>query len=149
MDRYAVIITGDRHGAGDKWARVIRDVLRPTQPHGNPLVVIHGDAPGIDTTAHQMVAMKWPEAVLLPEPADWERAEILLGNRNAAGPIRNEKMLVTLKAFDRAGWNCAVLGFHNFIHNSRGTKNMLDLGAEAGFPTFLFNDRGERERWTR
>lgn len=147
MDRYAVIITGDRHGAGERWASVILSAVSPAQPAKNALVVIHGDAPGIDATAGQAIQLKWPDAVILPEPADWDRAEILLGNRNAAGPIRNEKMLVMLKAFDRAGWNCAVLGFHNFIHNSRGTKNMLDLGAEAGFPTFLFNDKGERERW--
>jgi hypothetical protein len=147
MDRYAVIVTGDRHGHGERWASVILSAISPTQPAKNPIVVIHGDAPGIDTTAGQAIQLKWPDAVILPEPADWDRAEILLGNRNAAGPIRNEKMLVTLRAFARADWNCAVLGFHNFIHNSRGTKNMLDLGAEAGFPTFLFNDKGERERW--
>ena len=145
MERCAAIITGDRNGGTDWESSIIRSI-EPLGPETNPFVIIHGAARGIDAVANGAIGVKYPNAVRLMFPAKWDLYE-LMGNRNGAGPARNGEMLHKLLNFRDAGWQVAVLAFHPFIHNSKGTANMLSQGKRAGVPCFLFNRDGGFERW--
>jgi hypothetical protein len=86
-------------------------------------VVIHGAAAGADALA--ALAAKHLRLDVEPFPADW------YGLGNAAGPIRNEKML-------REGRPDLVLAFHHDIEKSRGTKDMVRRARESGVPVKIF-----------
>lgn len=83
------------------------------------VVLVHGDAPGVDKEA----AAIWESHGLPtePHPADWSR-----GGR--AGPERNARM-VALGA-DR----CIAFP----IHGSKGTIDCMLKAAAAGIPTEVF-----------
>lgn len=51
------------------------------------LVLIHGDAPGVDTVVAERVAELNPSAIIESYPADWKT------HGKKAGPIRNLKMI--------------------------------------------------------
>lgn len=101
-----LLICGDRD-----WQDIhfIRDLMRDL-PQGT--VVIHGAARGADKMAGQIAQ----EMGLTVEsyPANWAV------HGRAAGPIRNRQML-------REGKPTHVWAFHDNIHNSKGTKDMLEL----------------------
>lgn len=91
---------------------------------GEPLVVIHGDAPGADRLAGRL-AKQWG-AEVIAEPADWN----LYGR--AAGPIRNQKMLDdhepdVVYAFRSGG-------------KSTGTDDMVNRARLAEVPTYIVTD---------
>ena len=95
------------------------DVL--AEGSGEPLTIIHGDAPGADRLAKQ-VGKDW-RANVIDEPADWNRYKA------GAGPIRNQKMLDDHKpdvvwAFRSSG-------------KSSGTDDMIKKSKDAGVPTYI------------
>lgn len=57
-----------------------------------------------------------------------------INNKRAAGPVRNLWML-------RWGLPDAVLAFHPFIVNSRGTKNMVEHARKAKIPIIRVIDK--------
>jgi hypothetical protein len=85
-------------------------------------VIIHGDAPGADTIVGNL-ARKYGIANFC-FPAHWETYGL------AAGPIRNMRMLKECKPE-------LVVGFHNDITKSKGTKNMLKIATDAGVKVIL------------
>lgn len=116
-----VLVTGSR-----EWAtpRVIYNVLRslPIDYH----ILIHGDAQGADRMAGKVAeAMGWQ---VFKFPAPWERYGKL------AGPIRNRYMLYLEPNL--------VLGFHDNIIESKGTKDCFFTALRKGFHARLFNAQG-------
>jgi hypothetical protein len=102
-------------------------VLEGLLARNKRLVVIEGQARGADTMAGD-----WAEEAVesledvdhWPFPADWEQFG------KAAGPIRNRQMLTE-------GKPDVVIAFHDFIPNSKGTKDMVEIAKEAGVPTYV------------
>ncbi len=87
-------------------------------------MIIHGGAPGADMTADR-IARKRGHTVIEVK-ANWD----LYGD--AAGPIRNQKML--------DDWNPdKVTAFHEDIVNSKGTKDMIERARKAFVPVEVFN----------
>lgn len=138
--RYAVIVTGDRHARSSEWNEVVFGALMGAMPLDNELVVIHGGATGIDSIADTVVKEAWPHVPVLRFPAQWGLYREL-GREASAGPMRNNDMLQHLVSFKRAGYDCRVLAFHNFLDNSRGTKDMVRQAYSYGFPVKLFTSR--------
>jgi len=96
-------------------------------------VIIEGEAKGADLMARE-IAEEFDIAVE-PYPAQWE----IYGK--AAGPYRNTTMLVK-------GKPDLVLAFHNWISQSRGTKNMVEQAKKKGVEVRLFTSgdiKGERQ----
>jgi len=86
-------------------------------------IVVEGEAKGADTLAR--VAAESMNIFVKKYPADWSSYAL------AAGPIRNSQMLIEGKPE-------VVVGFHNNIKFSKGTKHMLGISSKAGIPTFLY-----------
>lgn len=82
-------------------------------------IIIEGECKGADLMAKQAAI----ELKLEVEsyPADWKKYG------RAAGPIRNNQMLVE-------GKPDLVIAFHNSLHKSKGTRNMLNLTRRAKIP---------------
>lgn len=128
-----ILVTGDR-----EWEdpRPIYDVFVPLihdlwEEHGE-LTLIDGKARGVDTIANIIWRLEttWPYERY---PADWNRYG------PSAGPRRNTEML-------RSGVDF-VVGFHDDIRSSKGTKDMLRQVARAGIPGRLFTQREEVIEW--
>lgn len=123
-----VLICGSRGWQDPKPIDVILaglDVL--AEGAGEKLVVIHGDAPGVDRLAGRLAA-RWG-ATVIPEPANWDEYG------RGAGPKRNQKMLddyhpQMIFAFRSAG-------------KSNGTDDMVARGQEAKIPTYVITREDE------
>jgi len=99
--------------------------------------IIHGDARGADRMAGE-IARKLRMHVLAV-PADWDK------HGKAAGPIRNRDMF-------KRGQPDLVLAFHNDIHKSKGTNDMVfKVAGPAGTPVKIIAGREEPDevkyRW--
>ena len=89
------------------------------------LIIIHGGAPGADTLAGECAEELRLECHVYR--AEWSR----LGK--AAGPVRNQAMLDS----EHPDW---VIGFHDDLTNSKGTKDMLNRALAQGYDAFLYSD---------
>ena len=118
-----LLICGDRNYS-DKEA--IRQVIEKFKPS----VIIEGEAKGADSLAREVGEELGIEVEKYP--ADWA------AYGRAAGPIRNSKML-------KAGKPDIVVGFHDNISESKGTKNMLSISLIAGKPVFVCENRKMRK----
>lgn len=117
---------------GDRdWVKVgvIRRVLIQAGV-GPGTTLIHGDARGADRMARDVGQALG--ATIEAYPADWARY------KRAAGPIRNQQMLVEGKP-DR------VIAFHADIANSKGTKDMVERARAAGLPVTVVTGEDEPE----
>jgi len=85
-------------------------------------IIIHGAAKGADTIAG-VIANKLGLQVV-PVPADWKKYG------RAAGPIRNKIMLDMNPDL--------VIGFHENIETSRGTKNMKEQAEKKGVEVIIY-----------
>ncbi len=118
-----ILITGDRN-----WSN--SDMIAATfhEHHLVPSdVIIHGDARGADRMGAEIARNEFhiSESHILAFPADWNQYG------RSAGPIRNQQMLTE-------GKPTLVLAFHDNIHNSKGTKDMIIRALEADV-TVYFN----------
>jgi hypothetical protein len=118
-----VLCCGDR-----EWTnrRVIRRVLQSMQKRG-VTEVVEGECRGADILS-RLVAEELGLAVHR-HPAKWTL------HGKAAGPIRNQEML------DEHGnhlW--VVIAFHNRLHMSAGTMDMLERAMKAGIPIMLITN---------
>lgn len=93
------------------------------------VVIIHGGGPGADKVVDRIARERGHTVIELE--ANWD----LYGD--AAGPIRNQEMLDF--GVDK------VVGFHEDIVNSKGTKDMLARARKARIPTVMFNGTGVRQ----
>jgi len=111
-----VLVCGDRKYQHYMIINVMLDGFLLNYPN---MVLIEGYANGADMIAHEWGVANLDEKNHLTFPADWSRYG------KAAGPIRNQQMLVEGKPE-------IVLAFHNNINLSKGTKHMIDLATEKG-----------------
>ena len=120
-----ILVTGDRN-----WTNVlrVREVLATLPPD---TVLVHGAARGADTIAETVA--KSLGFTILRYPAQWKKFG------RPAGPIRNREMLDKNKDID------IVIGFHNDIENSKGTKDMLDYAKSRGKRCVLYTEEGRTE----
>jgi len=129
-----ILVTGDRNWRN---ARVIMARLNEVVHEWwgeEELTLIEGEAMGADIIA----AVCWELWIGDPEtieryPADWKT------HGRSAGPIRNREMLASGVDY--------VVGFHDDIENSKGTRDMLRQCAKAGIPGRLFTQEGEVTEW--
>jgi predicted ATP-grasp superfamily ATP-dependent carboligase len=112
---------------GDRWWQD-KDLIKRYIEHYKPSVIIEGEARGADTLARVI-----GEELGIPVekyPADWNT----LGPK--AGPMRNRQML-------KEGKPDMVIGFHDDLENSKGTKDMLKISAKAKVKTLHVSHRKE------
>lgn len=116
-----VLICGDRHYP--HWARIY--TYLGTLPPDT--IIIHGDQRGADRMAGQVAENLGLE--VHEYPADWDN----LGR--AAGVIRNQVMLDSEHPD-------LVVGFHDNLAESKGTKDMLTRAHMQGYRTYLRDNLG-------
>lgn len=136
MRRLAVIVTGDRHATPVNWQTTIYNALAPLRDNYDHTVLIHGDAEGIDRIAARMATSLGFQ--IIPVPAQWD----ILGNY--AGPRRNREMLRIGETLARHGYEVRVLGFHDRVAASKGTRDCLRQAVEmVRLPAQLTTSAGE------
>jgi hypothetical protein len=111
-----VLICGGRR-FGD-WMMFYRALDRFNLTHLPIWCVIHGDAPGADTMAHQWATARGLQVI--PCPADWETYG------RGAGYMRNKTMLMIHKPQ-------AVIAFPG----GPGTQNMVGLAQDHRVPVYF------------
>jgi hypothetical protein len=120
------IICGDRNWS---YGETIATVLSVAPKW---LIVVNGDALGADYLASLVWRSEYGGHTI-EVPADWDKYG------RAAGPIRNKAMLAYRPQF--------VLGFHEHMERSRGTRSMFNLAQRENIPTYLVTQTWlERER---
>lgn len=119
-----VLICGDR-----KWTDydMIRKVLEVRNLASRPITVIHGGCKGADTLAGR-AASDLGVGVQVFE-AQWEKFG------NAAGPIRNKRMLEEGKPEE-------VWAFHDDLEHSKGTKDMVTQAKLRKVPVYFYKHEG-------
>jgi hypothetical protein len=140
-DAFVVLVTGDRN-----WTDLLTVATRLSQLPSNP-VIVHGWAVGLDTVV-DVVAHELGFRVIRC-PAHWRHNEKkcvevwgvcdvdckeIVGR--AAGAIRNHFM------FDKYHPKI-VLGWHDNIQESKGTKEMLTYAQKRGAETWLYSTHSE------
>ena len=116
---YRILVTGSRD-----WSDVeaVNEFLDKYSPDSNDIVLVHGDAPGLDTVAKRIAKERgWK---VEDHPADWKR----LGR--GAGPTRNTKM-VSLGAD-------ICLAFP--LPDSVGTLDCIKKARKAGIETHVYGE---------
>ena len=120
-----ILCCGDRNWNN---ALVIRNALLDYIRNDKDLTIIHGNANGTDRTcAFVALELGLNQSNIKSFPANWNKFG------KSAGPIRNKQML-------DEGKPDLVLAFHNFIANSKGTKNMLEQAKKRNISTKLFTE---------
>lgn len=122
MNSLIILVTGDRNWY--EWETVentLKAVLKVTDLAAADVTLTHGDARGLDTLAGE-VAEELGMTVEI-YPAEWNRYG------KGAGPIRNRQMLDTDPDI--------VIGFHDSIKTSSGTRDCLREARERKLPTTL------------
>lgn len=100
------------------------DVL-DTAHAANPIVdVIHGNASGADSLAHEWAYRR--RIRMRPFTADWKK------HGKAAGPIRNQRML-------DEGRPDMVIAFPG----GRGTADMIERANKAGVPVVIVKEKSD------
>ena len=130
-----VIVTGDRHWDCLGLAELV--VARLVARHGADLVIVHGDATGVDRAFAD--AAEDAGVTVESHPAQWGEINhpraVIKRDRNghpydsAAGPRRNGAMVA------RGAGLCLVV--HRDLGASRGTKDCARQAIAAGIPTWL------------
>jgi YspA, cpYpsA-related SLOG family len=117
-----ILVSGDRHWRCDELAKQVLNRLLAR--YGLDLIIVHGDAPGVDQSV--AVACRELDVVAEAHVADWYR----LGN--IAGPNRNREMV-------EAGADLCI-AHHRSIETSKGTKDCVRQALAAGIPVYLIDD---------
>lgn len=116
-----ILITGDRFWNCHVLAAGV--LQRLIDRYGRELVIVHGDATGVDESFG--TAAKGLGLTVEPHPADWDRFG------KGAGPKRNAEMVA-------AGADLCI-AVHRFVFNSKGTKDAARRAIAAGIPTYLID----------
>lgn len=124
--KHAVIVTGDRN-----W-RDYDAVGRAMGAFPDGTLFIHGNAVGADQCCDEMASKLGYPRMRCPYFSHLGRA---------GGPVRNQYMLEMLLALRAAGASVCVLGFHDDIENSRGTKDMLKRAKRAQVPRKFYRHK--------
>jgi hypothetical protein len=142
-DAFVILATGDRNWDDEVTVRKVLNFYAQTER----VIIVHGYAKGLDTIVHN-VALELNMGVI-PCPAHWRHNEPkcvkiwgpcpidcmeIVGR--PAGAIRNRWMYQTYPPN-------VVIGFHNDIMTSKGTKDMLKVSMKGGTETWLYTSNGE------
>jgi hypothetical protein len=117
---YKVLICGDRNWSFHEPIHSFIDLLNTNT------TVIEGGARGADTIAGDYARSKKMKVTTVH--ANWNEY------KRAAGPIRNREMLQENPDL--------VVGFHDDIFSSKGTKDMISITRTRGFPYMVINSEG-------
>ena len=143
-----ILVTGDRNWRN---AARIRDCLYEVSREEtimedgcfDDMTLIEGEAMGADIYARVVVELEMEDGYEYSWSSRWVAIEAYPANWKlhgpAAGPIRNKQMLDSGVDF--------VVGFHDDIKSSKGTKDMLKQCAKAGIPGRLFTQTEEVMEW--
>ena len=112
-----VLVCGDRHWGDLFFIKLTLISLKPS-------VVIEGEARGADTLGR--LAAEQLGIQVEKFPAEWLRYG------KSAGVIRNQRMI-------DEGKPDLVVGFHDRIEESKGTKDMLQRSEKRGIKTLLLS----------
>lgn len=136
--RLAVIACGDRHWAEHEpyqdppvYDNHLVAIVYATLDRLRPQIVISGKAPGADTFAENWAKTREDHCEFEGFPAHWHIY------KSGAGPIRNGEMAMRLNDLRDEHWETRVVAFHDDILRSRGTKSMLEIAGDHGFPRFI------------
>jgi len=116
---YRVLICGDRNWSHSAPIYNLIHLLN------NNTLVIEGGARGADTMAGDIAHAAG--LTVLKIMADWAN------KGRAAGPIRNREMLGESPNL--------VVGFHENIFDSKGTKHMIDISRNGGYPYMVIDEK--------
>lgn len=140
-----ILVTGDRNWRNAVRVRKALYIVENEFDPGTEMTLIEGEAMGADIIAAVIVELDmWQR----PDFRDsWDRKWVgierfpALWNEHgrAAGPIRNQQMLDSGVDY--------VVGFHNSITDSRGTRDMLRRCARLDIPGQLFTETEEVAEW--
>jgi hypothetical protein len=136
------LVTGDR--VWDNLETVVT-VFSGFEPN---TVVVHGYAKGADTVA-DVVAQEMGFRVVRC-PAHWRHNERKVVEVWGPCPIDCTQVIGRPAGNIRNRWMLdnyhpgSVVGFHDHIMNSKGTKDMLTYAQQKNVPTILYNSKGER-----
>lgn len=110
-----ILICGDRNWKD--YELILNELEKAIHLNGVSVkntIIIHGAAKGADSLgATAALQLGVPKENIFPYPAEWSKYG------KAAGPMRNMQMLM-----DNPDINL-VLAFHDFLPNSKGTKDMV------------------------
>ena len=115
-----ILICGDRHWANKKVMKKVMDIW---VKEGDTL--IHGGAKGADNMSG--LIGKDIGCNIKVFPANWKEYG------RSAGPIRNREMLRENPDI--------IIGFHNDINKSKGTKDMLNIGKKNMIDTYIVTNK--------
>jgi hypothetical protein len=122
------IVAGDRNWHCAEIAdRVVRSLLAR---HDNTITIVHGAAPGVDSSFAE--ACERLGVAREPHPAEWG------AYGDAAGPRRNQAMV-------DAGALYAI-AVHRYLPKSRGTKDMVRRCLKAGIEVYLIDGTNPTRR---
>jgi hypothetical protein len=130
-----ILVTGDRNWrnfevVAARLEEIVEEYWRENDG-ADGVTIIHGDARGADTCADH--AAQLLDLSIERYPALWNE------HGRAAGSIRNQQMLDSGVDY--------VVGFHNNILESRGTRDMLRRCIRASIPGTLFTETEEVTEW--
>src|SRR5262249_33867496 len=116
-----ILPTGDRFWNCHVLAATI--LRRLVARYGPDLTIIHGESTGVDESF--ATAAKGLGLHVEAYSANWDK------HGDAAGPIRNGDMV-------RSGADLCI-AMHQFLANSRGTKDCVRKALDANIPTYLID----------
>ena len=124
-DYNIVVVTGDRH-----YSRygVVRDTAVVLKEQFKRLIIVHGAATGADTQIE--IACKELKIPYHGYPAEW------FTYRKAAGPKRNRTILDLYPKIR------LVMAFHDYLANSKGTRDMIEEAMRRGIEVILYKKDG-------
>lgn len=127
-----VLVTGDRNWTDGVFIEeVLKNLAAAYKLPYESIVLVHGNARGADkVAAHRATLLGFG---IEAYPAKWDE------HGRAAGPIRNQQMLMT--GVD------LCLAFHNDIDSSKGTRDMIGRCAGNGVPTVLYGQGRQLKTW--
>lgn len=116
-----VLVCGDRNWSDYPFLEATLDQIHSETPI---TLVIEGEARGADTMGRNWAVSR--NIPVAPFRAEWDKWG------KAAGPIRNRKQ------FDEGKPELTV-AFHDFLEQSRGTKDMVGYARKMGCPVKIFS----------
>ena len=140
-----VLICGSRDWPEKHQGPIVSAMAGMYAAYGPDIVFIQGGAPGADSIAKtyaDLLQESDPRVTSLTFPAKWDehdregktkvpcRCAASKERCLAAGPRRNQQMM-------DEGRPTVVFAFHDFIRNSKGTKDMARRADNASVPVYV------------
>lgn len=116
------IVSGPRQGI-ENGARIIKDTLEELRLSHKNMIIIHGDASGIDTQAKNIANNMGISTIGMP--SNWKKYG------KSGGPIRNIEMLQLLTHYPKKeDWKKMVIAF-GVKESKGGTKHIVSIARKV------------------